>query len=307
MEQIFRCSLVVLVINFSLSSWTGPDDLIGHMRRIGEQNPVIRGQIKEVNTMMSGKKFYTEFFLPSKPVVFRGALLHTKAFKNWPEDEYMNMNYGNVRGLVDHRKTWDRGGRELPPRSFMTYREFLSRFVTEDLYWDEAMPYKHDILKDMPVPLALNCEETRSTFLYINFMVNSGNVSYVLHSDFADNFFHFIAGEKTWLIANSSYREAAYIGKATQSLDLSPVVPDAVDLIKYPRMSEIEFHEVKLKAGDILYVPRNWLHYVRSYGTPNIGMNIWFGGSEAASSLPEKPECKRQLKTASLLFEGAEG
>ena len=31
-----------------------------------------------------------------------------------------------------------------------------------------------------------------------------------------------------------------------------------------------------LFAGDIVYIPEYWWHYVDSYECPNIGINIWF-------------------------------
>ena len=29
--------------------------------------------------------------------------------------------------------------------------------------------------------------------------------------------------------------------------------------------------------GDLLYIPQYWFHHVRSSGSPNIAINIWFG------------------------------
>ena len=30
-------------------------------------------------------------------------------------------------------------------------------------------------------------------------------------------------------------------------------------------------------SGDMLYIPQYWWHIVRSYDTPNIAVNMWFG------------------------------
>lgn len=53
-----------------------------------------------------------------------------------------------------------------------------------------------------------------------------------------------------------------YIGNDTETPTMSPVVPDRVDLRRFPRVSEVTFFELELHPGDILYVPRDWPHYV---------------------------------------------
>nr|XP_039249127.1 lysine-specific demethylase JMJ30-like isoform X1 [Styela clava] len=265
----------------------------GHLQQIGQQGPIIRGQIEEFQALISGYSFYYDFVIPGKPVIFR-QVQKTSMLGNVT---FMRKNLWSVRGEVDHRKEWKRGGFEFVPRSVMTFSDFLDRFETEDLYWDEMIPMNHTILKNIPFPLPINCEEITATIQYINLMMSSGGVSYLLHDDDADNMFYLLSGEKTWLIANSSFKSQAYVGAVPHRPGFSPVVPDAVDLSRFPKMSEVEFHEVKLKAGDLLYVPRNWPHYVRSYASPNIAINVWFGGKHYLSFVPDDLRCTRQRKS----------
>nr|XP_039267463.1 bifunctional peptidase and (3S)-lysyl hydroxylase JMJD7-like [Styela clava] len=280
----------------SNTNWHSIKYLQGHLKPIGNQREIIRGQIAEFDAFIDGPSFYRDFWAPARPAVFRGVIRHTKAMKQLVNATYMREKFGSVVGLVDRRTSWVRGGEEAPPRSAMNYSDFQDKILKEQIYWDDEIPEGHQILQNLFIPLPIECEELRRTLIYINMMENSGQVSYVFHRDYADNLFHFIAGKKTWLIANSTFKDAAYIGQKTESPDMSPVPPDSVDLIKYPKMAEIDFHEVVLNPGDVMYIPRNWLHYVRSRGRPNIAINIWFGSEFVTNHLPSVPDCKRQRR-----------
>jgi len=56
----------------------------------------------------------------------------------------------------------------------------------------------------------------------------------------------------------------------SRASDDSLIDGEYVDLLKYPRFKNVSFSVVKQKAGDCLWIPAKYLHYVRSWGR-NIG------------------------------------
>jgi hypothetical protein len=50
---------------------------------------------------------------------------------------------------------------------------------------------------------------------------------------------------------------------------------EAPDLERYPLFARAPRIEVDLRAGDALYLPRKWFHYVRSSGL-SVAVNFWW-------------------------------
>jgi len=56
---------------------------------------------------------------------------------------------------------------------------------------------------------------------------------------------------------------------------LSPIDPDAVDLQKHPRVTEVQWYRSTLHAGDILYIPQYWWHQLQGQGSPSVAVSMW--------------------------------
>ena len=57
------------------------------------------------------------------------------------------------------------------------------------------------------------------------------------------------------------------------------------DLTVYPLFAKAIHAEVILEAGDMLYIPRRWWHWVTSYDR-NIALSIWHAADRRSMSLP---------------------
>ncbi len=55
----------------------------------------------------------------------------------------------------------------------------------------------------------------------------------------------------------------------------SPVDAEAPDLVAHPRAGEVEWREVILGPGDMLFIPKGYWHYVRAL-TTSVSINFWF-------------------------------
>ena len=65
-------------------------------------------------------------------------------------------------------------------------------------------------------------------------------------------------------------------------VDATSIDTDAMDLLTYPGWGEMDWWDAKLGAGDCLFIPAGWYHYVDSprpaSGEPqlNLGLNLWW-------------------------------
>ena len=66
------------------------------------------------------------------------------------------------------------------------------------------------------------------------------------------------------MVYTASWRHGpdVYIDDFTDFPGLSPINPERVDLLKYPKFANVHWHKVVIEPGDILYIPEGWLHQV---------------------------------------------
>nr|XP_028944515.1 lysine-specific demethylase JMJ30-like [Malus domestica] len=54
-----------------------------------------------------------------------------------------------------------------------------------------------------------------------------------------------------------------------------------VDLDKFPKMHDLEFHDCILEEGDMIYIPPKWWHHMRSL-TPSLSVSFWWSEYESS-------------------------
>ncbi|XP_078360551.1 uncharacterized protein LOC144644870 isoform X4 [Oculina patagonica] len=267
------------------------DALPGHMKKLGEHSSLImEGKIEEVNFVPNGKDFYEHFLRKRRPLVMRGAIQNWPAVQHWANESYLRENYGDVVFDVQLTKKYEG---EFPAKKTMNLNEFLAIYKSKQVYLDCPFPHS-SMIQDIFVPYCLQCEEIMPTIASTHLLFSSGNTSSSCHMDGYENLLSLIAGTKEVLVADPKYVEYFYPRNHTTVNIESPIDPEAVDLEKFPKLAEIPFHKVVLKAGDILYIPQHWWHHVRSFDCPNIAISLWFHPfaekEEEESSLEDESE-----------------
>ncbi|MFF2078504.1 cupin-like domain-containing protein [Kitasatospora sp. NPDC058162] len=104
--------------------------------------------------------------------------------------------------------------------------------------------------------------------------IGSAGTRSMLHSDLKDNFFCQVWGEKSVILISWRDSRAAYPfpGNLVNSqIDLAEP-----DLVRFPRLRGATLHHVRMRPGDLLYIPRGWWHDIRAH-TPSVSVNHWFG------------------------------
>jgi hypothetical protein len=105
----------------------------------------------------------------------------------------------------------------------------------------------------------------------------------LLHYDQNHGFMCVMSGRKEWLLIDTAAHHAdvplweenfdAAAPHKSRASDDSLIDGEFVDLVKYPRFANVKMQRAVLSAGDCVWTPAKWLHYVRSWGR-NIG-SMW--------------------------------
>eukprot|EP00118_Oscarella_pearsei_P004877 m.21620 g.21620 ORF g.21620 m.21620 type:complete len:731 (+) comp28191_c0_seq2:264-2456(+) len=249
------------------------EHLPGHMQPIGDQRPP-DFEIDEMQDWPDSRVFYRDYVRRRKPLVMRGAARLWPAFKSWTDDDYLREHFGETYFYVQPSKSYSNVS--YPLTKVMKLSEFLSRFRNESLYLDSRCAAT-GLLNDTMLPGCLLCREMTEGLSSTTLLMSNGNTSSSLHHDGYENILTILSGSKTVLLFNSTTANLLYGNDFLVHPALSPIEPEAVNLVKYPGFAEAPYARVTLHAGDSLYLPEYWWHHVRSYGSPNIAFNIWFG------------------------------
>ncbi|KIY71423.1 Clavaminate synthase-like protein [Cylindrobasidium torrendii FP15055 ss-10] len=178
---------------------------------------------------------------------------------------YLQSQNGNLYSSEDFE-----GGKS--PSEF----DVLRQDVPADISWFSAALGRH--------PDAVN--------LWIG---NSGSTTSI-HSDPYENLYHVVRGEKYftllpptegWCLKERVYPHAAYIrDEVTGKLIIKPSLSDNTPTVRWSSISDPnipgafdeEPHRINItvRAGETLYLPAGWWHYVQQSEETTIALNWWY-------------------------------
>jgi hypothetical protein len=215
----------------------------GHLKYLGEHgSPIILGDVEEIDYVPNGRDFYIHFARQRRPLIMRGAISHWPAVKHWANESYLRENYGDVIFDIQLSKKYET---VLPIKKTMNLNEYLDIYKKENVYLDCPFP-QSKMTRDILVPYCLQCDEFKDSISSTHLLFSNGNTSSSLHYDGYENLLSVISGTKEVLIANYSYSEYFYNRNFTTVNIEAPIDPEAVDLIKYPKLAQVTFHKVSI-------------------------------------------------------------
>lgn len=258
-------TVVVVVFSWVLSSLECKHPP-GHLHPLGSHQPP-EGVIASTDIVPCAKDFFEQNALPGEPLLFKGAAKKMQAYSQWTDD-YLSGEFGEEGIDVEEGKKEN--------RSMATFhfklQEFIRRYKDEDIYMVESLPLKmqgeYSLLK------SLNCGGYTNVLQDAVVWFSSGGTKSVLHFDSVDNINCLFDGTKELLMINKSHFHQAHIDRLDGGF--SSVDVDSVDMYKFPGLQTIPYYRVLMEAGDCLFIPARWIHQVRSYGTRNLAVNIWW-------------------------------
>ena len=220
----------------------------GHLEKLGAHgSPIMTTVVEELDYVPNGKDFYAHFVRKMRPLVIRGAAKDWPAVQFWGSESQMSEKYGDVVFDVEFTKRYEN---RPPIKKTMSLKEFLKIYKSQPVYLDCPFP-QTKMTQDVQVPYCLQCEEIMSRISSTHLLYSSGNTSSSCHQDGYENLLTIISGKKEVLVANSSFTEYFYPNNYTTVPGLSPIDPEAVDLLKFPDIAKVPFH--KVRCGYIMY------------------------------------------------------
>lgn len=234
------------------------------------------------NEKMPPEEFHENFFLASKPCLFKGAAANWEACGSWTP-EYLAGLYGNK--MVDitisdgssFKYSTSKAGKGIMRASFkealdLVRSDFSKTGLRYYLMQKSLAAEFPELLKDLRDPEWL---EDPSVIGAKNIWIgNDGNVTN-LHYDLSNNFLVQVCGRKVFTLFSPLDYHFLYVAEKTARSNLSVIDPDNPDFEKYPLYAKANPIKLLVEAGDILYMPSFWWHHVRSLDF-TISVNYWW-------------------------------
>eukprot|EP00117_Sycon_ciliatum_P033883 scpid40626/ scgid25973/ JmjC domain-containing protein 7; Jumonji domain-containing protein 7 len=291
---LFSSAPVCLGSGVSGSVPTGVPELVGHLKPFGFQRPA-EYPIDEVIDpySLTPEQFYTQYVEAVRPVVFRGAAKHFKAYSEWTKPRLMSQ-YGKLELRIEPRKD---GSAKHPVGALGFGRDTMENFVrgleTSDNYVVSELP--SPMYGDVELLPCMSCGRLLRKVSEVNLWMSGGGTRSRLHRDAFNAINCQINGTKDWIMIPANQTDNVYF-KASSDWELgglSPVNTDSIDLKKYPRIRDVPWGITTVEAGDCIYVPGGHYHQVRSYGLVNVAVSVLFSRLESPHALGFDPaECR---------------
>ena len=97
-------------------------------------------------------------------------------------------------------------------------------------------------------------------FVSANLLFSNGGTSSSYHFDGVDNLLTLVSGRKRFIVVENEYLKHSYFDNYTLNSVISPINPEAVDMVKYPLMQDVRYGVVDMNAGKPL--PGGLTHHV---------------------------------------------
>nr|XP_009858838.1 uncharacterized protein LOC100182837 [Ciona intestinalis] len=241
----------------------------GHMKPFGSAGPYF--DIPVVNEYPSTRDFFNKYVIGSTPLVIKGAVKETIAYRNWTDEYFIQHPKSKELVFAEARKKEVRteGGFTI------SFRKYVKHYTKKAMYMVNGVP---KFLKpDVPLPNPLKCKEVMAKLADTVMWYSDGGTRSVLHNDDVDNINCLYRGNKTLVFVNRFDTDNEWVNKVIDHPEgsYSGIDVDAVDFVKYPWLADTRYGIAKMEAGDCLFIPYKWHHQVNSFGN-NLAINIWF-------------------------------
>lgn len=222
-----------------------------------------------VVTELSVKDFNEQYFENNIPVIIKGYMKKTQAYKTWTPDHLSTVIGSRMINLAYSQKgvyNFQKGQAvhlNMPFNEAVTYMQLNNSYYISQSSLQDNFP---ELVNDVTDPEWIGpSDPRRSTNLWFG---GAGCVS-PLHFDTSHNFLAQIYGRKDITLYAPADSKYLY----PSSSNVSAI--DMEDTAKFPLFKYAKPYPVVLEPGDILYLPFYWWHLVRSLDV-SISVNFWW-------------------------------
>ncbi len=214
-----------------------------------------------------------------EPVIIIDAIDHWLAASLWTPD-FFKFNYGNIQTETNHDLPNNLSPYLYEEQSYhtkiMSFADFIEQipkskscYIAQSevsgLVGIDHQYNFYDLIPDSEHNKKVNIN------LWFGFNTRSG-----LHFDYNDNFLAQIYGKKKVYLAPP--QDTKYLYSLPENFTKTQVNPMDPDFERFPMLKYATIFEGEIKAGDVLYIPKGWYHYIFSPEV-SISLNCWYGTS----------------------------
>uniref|UniRef100_W5K8U7 Lysine-specific demethylase 8 n=1 Tax=Astyanax mexicanus TaxID=7994 RepID=W5K8U7_ASTMX len=213
--------------------------------------------------------FRSEYLEPQKPVILEGIISHWPAFTEHPWSiDYMRAVAGcrTVPVELGSRYTDEEWSQKL-----LTVNEFIDRYIINTgeggmgyLAQHQLFDQVPELKEDIRIPDYCCLGEGDEDDITINAWFGPGGTVSPLHQDPQQNFLAQVVGRKYIRLYNLEQTENLYPHPSELLHNTSQVDVENPDLEQFPDFVKASYQECVLQPGEVLFIPKQHWHYVRS-------------------------------------------
>ncbi|XP_067426414.1 lysine-specific demethylase 8 [Thunnus thynnus] len=221
------------------------------------------------------ESFNTNYLLPLKPVILEGIIDHWPALNEHPWSiEYLRSVAGcrTVPVEVGSRYTDEEWSQTL-----LTVNEFIDRYIinrfkiSKDGVKSVGYLAQHQLFDQIPelkedirLPDYCCLGEGDEDDITINAWFGPGGTVSPLHQDPQQNFLAQVVGSKYIRLYSPEDTDKLYPHQSQLLHNTSQVEVENPDTVQFPEFAKAPYLECVLQPGDMLFIPVQHWHYIRS-------------------------------------------
>lgn len=232
--------------------------------------------VKQVNSL--SRTLFNEDFFNKRPVVYKGAVKHTKCFQRW-SPEYLKAVIGPRVVNVAHSQSgsYNITIKEKFQNTKVEFTKAVDMFTAANnayyLFKSPVFEQFPELLEDLEIPPYVDTNFDK--IAGINFWMGGTGCVTHLHYDTDHNFLVQIRGRKELILFAPEDTSYVYWNQENKGQHVSLVDPENPDLERFPLYKHATPVYCLLEPGDFLYLPPSWWHQVRSLEMC-INVNFWY-------------------------------
>lgn len=221
-------------------------------------------------------KFYSKVVLGEKPVILDNSFNHWPALAKWKDQNYFLKIAGMRTVSIEIGSSYtDRDWTQ----KLMTFEDFIRNHICQNKVTGYLAQYQlfqqiPELKDDIAQPEYCCFSETEEPVDTMAWYGPKGTIS-PLHHDPKKNLLTQIVGEKQLFLFSPEDSENLYPHEHELLNNTARVDPTAPDLQKYPKYSNAKPYHCVLRAGQMLYIPPKWWHYVQSLSI-SFSVSFWW-------------------------------
>lgn len=223
----------------------------------------------------SYEEFHRTYDIPQKPVVITGAMRNWSAIAEW-SFEWFRQRHGDTPVSLSLEPTHTTRAKEC---TLAEYVDAILAGKDEGLYLDQC---SFDRLPGLESCVERRYANPARKHVELNLWLGPAGTIISLHKDnhhdldHINNVFAQVVGRKRVVLAAPDQDPCLYqrVGHPTASHH-SAVDWEAPDFLRFPRFREATLQQAVLAPGEMLFIPGNYWHSLRSLD-PSISVSCWW-------------------------------